>query len=67
MGVANRGPSIRIPRHVSERGYGYMEDHRPASNADPYRVTDIIVETTLVDKYIIFVEPVPLKLCAGYM
>jgi len=49
-GVANRGASIRIPRAVSERGYGYMEDRRPASNADPYRVTDIIVETTLLDK-----------------
>lgn len=31
-GVANRGASIRIPRHVSEKGYGYMEDRRPASN-----------------------------------
>jgi len=49
-GVANRGASIRIPRHVSEKGYGYMEDRRPASNVDPYRVTDIIVETTLLDK-----------------
>jgi glutamine synthetase len=32
-GVANRGASIRIPRHVNEKGYGYMEDRRPASNA----------------------------------
>jgi len=49
-GVANRGASIRIPRHVGEKGYGYLEDRRPASNIDPYRVTDIIVETTLLDK-----------------
>jgi len=47
-GVANRGASIRIPRHVAAQGYGYIEDRRPASNIDPYRVTGIICETTLV-------------------
>jgi len=47
-GVANRGASIRIPRHVAAQGYGYLEDRRPASNIDPYRVTAAIVETTLV-------------------
>jgi glutamine synthetase len=31
-GVANRGASIRVPRHVAAQGYGYMEDRRPASN-----------------------------------
>ena len=31
-GVANRGASIRIPRHVGAQGYGYLEDRRPASN-----------------------------------
>ncbi|QRW02211.1 glutamine synthetase [Ceratobasidium sp. AG-Ba] len=45
-GVANRGASIRIPRHVAAQGFGYLEDRRPASNVDPYRVTGIIVETT---------------------
>jgi len=45
-GIANRGASIRIPRHVGKKGYGYLEDRRPASNIDPYRVTGIIVETT---------------------
>jgi glutamine synthetase len=49
-GVANRGASIRIPRHVGEKGFGYLEDRRPASNIDPYRVTAIVVETTLLDK-----------------
>jgi len=47
-GVANRGASIRVPRHVAAQGYGYMEDRRPASNIDPYRVTSIIVETTVL-------------------
>jgi glutamine synthetase len=31
-GVANRGASIRIPRHVAAQGFGYIEDRRPASN-----------------------------------
>ena len=37
-GVANRGSSIRIPRDVAEKGYGYLEDRRPSSNCDPYSV-----------------------------
>ena len=41
-GVANRGSSIRIPRDVAEKGYGYLEDRRPSSNCDPYSVTLII-------------------------
>jgi len=44
-GVANRGASIRIPRHCGEEGKGYLEDRRPASNCDPYLVTRAIVET----------------------
>jgi glutamine synthetase len=47
-GVANRGASIRIPRHVGAAGHGYLEDRRPASNIDPYRVTSIMVETTVL-------------------
>ena len=44
-GVANRGASIRIPRQCAKEGKGYFEDRRPASNADPYQITGIIVET----------------------
>ncbi|KAM9880111.1 glutamine synthetase [Verticillium dahliae] len=44
-GVANRGASIRIPREVGAKGYGYFEDRRPASNSDPYRITHIMMET----------------------
>jgi len=44
-GVANRGASIRIPRSVGKEGKGYFEDRRPASNADPYQITGIIIET----------------------
>jgi glutamine synthetase len=44
-GVADRGSSVRIPRDVAKKGMGYFEDRRPASNADPYQITGIIVET----------------------
>ena len=44
-GVADRGASVRIPRSCAREGKGYFEDRRPASNADPYQITGIIVET----------------------
>lgn len=44
-GVANRGASCRVNREVADKGKGYFEDRRPASNADPYQITGIIVET----------------------
>ncbi len=37
-GAADRGASIRIPRPVEIKGYGYFEDRRPGANADPYLV-----------------------------
>merc|ERR550517_2031100 len=49
-GVANRGRSIRIPREVAEKGYGYLEDRRPSSNCDPYSVTKVIVQTICLDE-----------------
>lgn len=49
-GVANRGASIRIPRHVMADGKGYFEDRRPSSNCDPYSVTEIIVRTTSLNE-----------------
>lgn len=36
FGVAHRGASIRIPRHVAHNGFGYLEDRRPASNIGMY-------------------------------
>jgi glutamine synthetase len=44
-GVADRSASIRIPRSVGKEGKGYFEDRRPASNACPYQITGIMVET----------------------
>ncbi|KAJ4308585.1 glutamate--ammonia ligase [Fusarium piperis] len=46
-GVANRGTSIRVPRETAAKGYGYFEDRRPASNADPYRVTKALLQFSL--------------------
>ncbi|CAG0879936.1 unnamed protein product [Cyprideis torosa] len=45
FGVADRGTSVRIPRRCYEEKRGYLEDRRPAANADPYDVTRILVET----------------------
>ncbi|MEE2960937.1 MAG: glutamine synthetase [Myxococcota bacterium] len=42
-GVADRGASIRIPRHVAQVGHGYIEDRRPGANANPYQVCSRIL------------------------
>jgi glutamine synthetase len=45
-GVSDRGASIRIPIYTVENNWnGYLEDRRPASNADPYRIIEHIVGT----------------------
>ena len=46
-GVSDRGASIRIPVGTVEDGWkGRLEDRRPASNADPYKVAAAMVKTT---------------------
>lgn len=50
-GVSDRGASIRIPIGAVEKGYkGWLEDRRPASNADPYKVAARIVKTVKTAK-----------------
>lgn len=45
-GVSDRGASIRIPMNLTQNNWkGYLEDRRPAGNADPYKVTNRIVTT----------------------
>jgi len=45
-GVADRGASIRIPIFVPAKGWnGYLEDRRPNSAADPYKVAARIIKT----------------------
>eukprot|EP00195_Chlamydomonas_chlamydogama_P017147 CAMPEP_0202899312 /NCGR_PEP_ID=MMETSP1392-20130828/7572_1 /ASSEMBLY_ACC=CAM_ASM_000868 /TAXON_ID=225041 /ORGANISM="Chlamydomonas chlamydogama, Strain SAG 11-48b" /LENGTH=378 /DNA_ID=CAMNT_0049585467 /DNA_START=44 /DNA_END=1180 /DNA_ORIENTATION=- len=48
-GVADRGSSIRIPLPVMLKGYGYLEDRRPAANVDPYTVARLLIKTTLLN------------------
>ena len=46
FGVSDRGASIRIPIGTVERGWkGWLEDRRPNSAADPYKVAARIVRT----------------------
>lgn len=46
-GVGDRGASIRIPNAFKKNNWvGYIEDRRPASNCDPYKVAALIVNTT---------------------
>ena len=45
-GVSDRGASIRIPVATVQRGWkGYLEDRRPNSAADPYKVAARIIKT----------------------
>ncbi len=46
-GAFDRGASIRIPINTIDDGWkGRLEDRRPASNADPYKVAAVIIKTT---------------------
>ena len=46
-GAFDRGASIRIPIGTIDDGWkGRLEDRRPASNADPYKVSAVIIKTT---------------------
>jgi len=45
-GLANRGASIRIPHAFVNNGHkGYLEDRRPNSQGDPYKITSRILQT----------------------
>lgn len=44
-GIGDRGASVRIPVQTATAGGGYLEDRRPAANADPYRVAELLVRT----------------------
>ena len=45
-GISDRGASIRIPIGTVEQGWkGWLEDRRPASNADPYKIASRIITT----------------------
>lgn len=45
-GISDRGASIRIPIAAVEKGWkGWLEDRRPNSAADPYKVAARIIKT----------------------
>jgi glutamine synthetase len=44
-GVSDRGSSIRVPQDTAEEWRGYVEDRRPGSNADPYKIIREIVKS----------------------
>ena len=49
-GVGNRASSVRIPTTTAADKKGYIEDRRPASDIDPYLVTALICDTTLLEE-----------------
>tara|TARA_B100000519_G_C14252660_1_gene443286 strand:+ start:2526 stop:3572 length:1047 start_codon:yes stop_codon:yes gene_type:complete len=49
-GVSDRGASIRIPVSTGKSWKGYLEDRRPASNADPYLITNLITNALIKAK-----------------
>ena len=42
-GVSDRGASIRVPQDTAKEWKGYVEDRRPGSNANPYKIIKEIV------------------------
>jgi len=55
-GVSDRGASIRVPLSTAKQWKGYIEDRRPASNGDPYKIalmiSDSLAFTTDVDEMV---------------
>ena len=45
-GISDRGASIRIPLMTVEKNWkGWLEDRRPSSNGDPYKIAAVIIKT----------------------
>jgi len=56
-GVADRGASVRVPHSFVREGYrGYLEDRRPNSLGDPYRIAGRILQT--IETVPVFAEEV---------
>mmetsp|Transcript_15110 Transcript_15110/g.10972 ORF Transcript_15110/g.10972 Transcript_15110/m.10972 type:complete len:109 (-) Transcript_15110:88-414(-) len=50
-GDGHRGASVRIPTFTVANNYaGYIEDRRPASDMDPYIVTALLADTTILEQ-----------------
>jgi glutamine synthetase len=46
-GVADRGASIRVPHSFvkGDKYQGYLEDRRPNSQGDPYKISSRVLKT----------------------
>lgn len=44
-GISDRGASIRVPQSTFKNWRGYLEDRRPASNANPYKIVKVLEES----------------------
>jgi glutamine synthetase len=44
LGVSDSGSSIRVPLSTAKEWKGYVEDRRPASNGDPYKIVKVIAD-----------------------
>ena len=51
-GVSDRGASIRVPQDTAKDWKGYVEDRRPGSNADPYKIIKEIVTSLITAEQI---------------
>ena len=45
-GVGTRHTSVRIGNDVEAQGYGYFEDRRPGSDADPYLLSATVFSSS---------------------
>ncbi|GFN88365.1 glutamine synthetase [Plakobranchus ocellatus] len=64
-GVENRDACVRISRQVAQDKKGFLEDRRPASNFDPYLVTEALVRVIVLGEETLrnpYAEPKVVKL-----
>ena len=61
-GVSDRGASIRVPKETAEEWKGYLEDRRPGSNADPYKIISEIVKSLHETKQIYHIKTMMTKI-----
>ncbi|PTY38502.1 hypothetical protein BGP77_12410 [Saccharospirillum sp. MSK14-1] len=48
-GITQRTAAVRIPPSVVQQGCGYLVDHRPCADADPYELANYLVGLMLAD------------------
>ena len=53
----DRGASVRIPIATMDKNMGYLEDRRPAANADPYEVCLALLETVCGEGFKLYRKP----------